>query len=335
MKILLILYLLFIRLLILSLNLNYIKSLKLIDCFLFSNEIQMLYFRLLELYNAIDYFIIVESTLTFSGNEKKLFYYELKDTLFKPFNNKIIYVIVDDMPYDKHINYNNIANETELEFAWYREYYQRNNIIKGINKISHLLNNNDLIFISDLDEIPDINILKRWKLNEVEINEILYLRLHNYKYNLECRLVHDQHISYVISYEMYKNALKEKYHNNYYYNNDYYNNYPTFLQDYRMIPYNKSITSLFVLDGGWHFSYFGDLYSIVNKIENFAHQEFNNNYYKNITRLSQLIQLNFDIFDRVYENGIKDVCYNKTKLENNIFMPYYVSLLIPLQQFGN
>ena len=66
---------------------------KIIDCFIFYNELDLLTYRLNLLNNIVDYFIIVESTHTFVGKEKKLFFDENKH-LFENFNNKIIFLTI-------------------------------------------------------------------------------------------------------------------------------------------------------------------------------------------------------------------------------------------------
>ena len=47
---------------------------KIIDCFTFYNELDLLNYRLNILNNVVDYFIIVESTHTHVGKEKNLIY---------------------------------------------------------------------------------------------------------------------------------------------------------------------------------------------------------------------------------------------------------------------
>ena len=47
---------------------------KIIDCFIFYNELDLLTYRLNLLNNIVDYFIIVESKHTFVGKEKNLFF---------------------------------------------------------------------------------------------------------------------------------------------------------------------------------------------------------------------------------------------------------------------
>ena len=66
---------------------------KIVDCFLFYNEIDLLKIRLEELYDVVDYFILVEGTLTFTGNVKNM-YFKDNINLFNKYLNKIIYIFI-------------------------------------------------------------------------------------------------------------------------------------------------------------------------------------------------------------------------------------------------
>ena len=124
----------------------------------------------------MDFFVLVESTLTFVGNEKPLFYQENKH-LFEKFNDKIIHVVVDDFPY-KNPN-------IESREQWENEIFQRNCISRGLNKLS--LQNNDVITITDLDEIPNPKILQQIKNNEILVDQNI-LELDFYTFNLEFKM---------------------------------------------------------------------------------------------------------------------------------------------------
>ena len=69
------------------------------DCFQFYNEIDILKIRLNVLKDVVDKVVLSESTTTFSGKSKPLYFEENKE-LFKEFEDKIIHVIVDDTPMD-------------------------------------------------------------------------------------------------------------------------------------------------------------------------------------------------------------------------------------------
>lgn len=107
---------------------------KIYDAFIFYNELDLLELRLEELTDVVDYFVLVEATKTFRNNDKPLYFSENKER-YKKFLNKIIHIVVDDMP--------------EGIDPWLRENHQRNCIIRGLTDIRE----NDLVIISDVDEI--------------------------------------------------------------------------------------------------------------------------------------------------------------------------------------
>tara|TARA_B100001057_G_scaffold320733_1_gene320965 strand:+ start:3835 stop:4647 length:813 start_codon:yes stop_codon:yes gene_type:complete len=104
------------------------------DCFSYWDEDLLLDLRLNILNNYVDYFVIVEGDKTWQNNPKKL---RFEIDKFEKFKDKIIYVPVTDLP--NGIN------------PYLRENHQRNSIINGLKNSK----DNDLIVISDLDEIPD------------------------------------------------------------------------------------------------------------------------------------------------------------------------------------
>ena len=108
---------------------------KVYDCFCFYNEFEILKIRLEELWDSVDYFVLVESIETQRGKPKPLYFEENKE-LFQKYLSKIIHVTVE---------------ERHPEFGlWEREWYQRNCISRGL---THCLPT-DIIIISDVDEIP-------------------------------------------------------------------------------------------------------------------------------------------------------------------------------------
>ena len=239
---------------------------KIIDSFIFYNELNLLEYRLSILNDFVDYFILVESTHTFTGKEKKLYYQENKD-IFDKFNKKIIHIIVEDFPYKyPNINYN-VNNQ------WQNEYFQRNCIIRGINLIKDKLKKADIILTSDVDEIPDPNILLKIKNNILDFdkNNLNKLTLDMYYYNLNYRLGDGQNWNGIklLTWETCKNInltfqqMRTWEHTNH----------------IRAIPY-----------GGWHLSYFGDIDFIIKKIQSFAHQEYNNDNYLNKEKLKNAIE---------------------------------------------
>ncbi len=119
------------------------------DCFQYFNEDHILDLRFNILNEKVDYFVISESTKTHQGKTKKL---NFDIDKFKKFKNKIIYIVSD---YKEDFNFTNHKGGESII-----EQHQRNSLINGIKKY----NDEDLIMISDIDEIP----------NPKKINSIQY-----------------------------------------------------------------------------------------------------------------------------------------------------------------
>ena len=109
---------------------------KVIDCFTFYNELEILELRLEELYDVVDLFILVEAEKTHKG-ENKRFIFEENKWRFQKWLDKIINVKVY---YPSHI-----------EDPWGREKFQRNSFMPTLYTLG--LSDNDVVFISDVDEI--------------------------------------------------------------------------------------------------------------------------------------------------------------------------------------
>jgi beta-1,4-mannosyl-glycoprotein beta-1,4-N-acetylglucosaminyltransferase len=163
------------------------KKRKIIDCFTFYNELEMLEYRLETLHHYIDTFILVEATLTHVGKPKELFF-EKNKHLFTKYN--IVHIIVDDFPFtEKNINCKN--NE-----QWVNEKFQRNCIARGLAKLE--LYPKDLIVISDVDEIPD-----PLTLIQCEIEGVYQLEQDFYYYNIESEMDHKWYFSKIMTWEWF------------------------------------------------------------------------------------------------------------------------------------
>lgn len=112
---------------------------RIFDCFTFYNELDLLEIRLNELDPVVDRFVLCEATATFRGEPKPLHFKENRDR-FQPFLDKIVHVVVDDMPKGR---------ETAAAY-WRKQKFQRNAITRGLGEAAA----DDLILLSDLDEIP-------------------------------------------------------------------------------------------------------------------------------------------------------------------------------------
>ena len=114
---------------------------KIFDCFSYWDEDLLLDLRLNILDSYVDYFVIVEGNKTWQNNPKE-FRFDINK--FEKFKKKIIYVKVEDLP--------------DGQNPYLRENHQRNSIIKGLK----YANKDDLIIISDLDEIPNPKSIQKF-----------------------------------------------------------------------------------------------------------------------------------------------------------------------------
>lgn len=239
---------------------------KVVDAFIFFNELELLDVRLNVLNDAVDYFVLVESTISHAGKDKPLYYKENK-SLFEKFNHKIIHHIVDDTPnsFDearkmfmketdetkKNILMHTLTtSNTAGETQWMREFYQHESVRVGMEKIE--LDDDDVIFNSDLDEI--------WNPDEeypIDDWNIVKLRQHVYTGFLNVRSSEEWYGTY---YTKYKNIKKAS------------SNHLDTASKTRHVYRNN---------GGWHFTYQGGIEKIKTKLENFGHQEYNNDRIKN------------------------------------------------------
>lgn len=115
----------------------------------------MLEIRLNILNDYVDKFIIVENTETFSGVLKPI-NFNKEDERWSKWKDKIIHYVVDDFPLDDEIY--NMAIQSPCtgnkEHYWVREFYLKESARKALIGC----NDDDIVFISDMDEIwnPDI-----------------------------------------------------------------------------------------------------------------------------------------------------------------------------------
>lgn len=236
------------------------------DAFIFFNELELLEIRLNILNEHVDYFVIIECTKTFSGLDKELFF-EKNKHLFEKYEDKIIHLIIDNSPnsFDEARERLSNSNTSDIEkevlnsaltsssvpdgaLHWLREFYQRESIKKALVG----LNDDDICFVSDVDEI--------WNPNSIidhSKDDIFKLRQLPYVYFLNNRSDEPWAGTLVTNYRNIKNEC---------------------LNHLRI----RSVDSCTLIEnGGWHFTYQGGADRVKKKIESYGHQEFNNDGVKN------------------------------------------------------
>ena len=229
---------------------------RIFDCFMFYDEEMMLDLRLNYLNDYVDKFVIVESSYTHSGESRKLLFNEKK---FEKFRDKIIYLVLSEQPENllqiKDSDSFNKKNSGYHLNALKRENFQRNAIIKGLASAKP----DDLIIISDVDEIPN---LENNELTNCKNKIILFKqKIYNYKFNLELKS-HEWFGSRacsknnLISPQWLRN-IKPK-------------NYPLWRLDV-FFSNNKYINIKFIENGGWHFSNLKSPAELDKKMRTFLH----------------------------------------------------------------
>ena len=146
---------------------------------MFFDEEQILDLRLNVLNETVDFFVIVESIYNHRGEKRELIF---NKNNFSKFKDKIIYLIHDEIPKQvETVNQNDSESEKNRKYimnAVYRENSQRNYISQGIKEAEK----NDIILISDVDEIPKFENIN---IREITNNIIMFKQyMFHYKYNL-------------------------------------------------------------------------------------------------------------------------------------------------------
>jgi beta-1,4-mannosyl-glycoprotein beta-1,4-N-acetylglucosaminyltransferase len=134
-----------------------------VDCFPFFNELDLLEIRLNTLSDVVDHFVLVEAEKTQSLLRKPL-YYSMNQERFVKFKDRIVHVVIpaEDCP-DNNID------------LWQMENFQRDQILRGLNKWN--LTSDDLVLISDVDEIPHPDAVRdiyRSSIPSVAINMVFH-----------------------------------------------------------------------------------------------------------------------------------------------------------------
>ena len=195
-----------------------------IDTFIINNELHTLELRLQILNEVMDHFIIVESTVEHSGRTKPLYFNDNKQH-FDNWKDKITHIIVEDTP--------NSGND-----RWIRENFQRNAILRGLENFKH----QDLVFMSDIDEIPDPDAVKNNKIGG-------YRQVYSMYYINTICTTENWVGTTALRCSEYRRLSPQTIRNNRY-------NLPN------------------IVPGGWHFAYMMSIEQIHHKLGAFAHSEY-------------------------------------------------------------
>src|SRR5579872_3126968 len=147
--------------------------------FTFFNELDLLEIMLQELWDVVDRFILVESTRTFSGQEKEL-HYATNKYRFQQWWPKLHHVIVHDMPLGVD--------------SWTRERHQRNAIGWGLVGCRP----SDRVLLCDADEIADPKLVADCKPS---MHEVVRFQMKHYIGYFDCRWNDETSWARIMTYE--------------------------------------------------------------------------------------------------------------------------------------
>jgi len=265
---------------------------KIFDCFMYFDEDLILDLRLNILDKYVDYFVIVESVFTHRGEKRKLLFNRDK---YRKFKDKIIYLIYEENP--KHVEevFNDDSHEEKsrkyILNAAYRENGQRNFILNGLENAK----SDDLILISDVDEIPNLKDIDLKKINQ----KIILFRqdMFYYKFNLKlpnliwkgtkaCKK------KYLKSPQWLRNIKDRK--------------YPFYRLD-TLFSNTKYINIKFIDNGGWHFSNIKTAAEIELKLKSYLHhREFDENP-MTLNEIDKIIENKRAIYDLKVDKKINKI----------------------------
>ncbi|BDT68066.1 hypothetical protein os1_22480 [Comamonadaceae bacterium OS-1] len=232
----------------------YNKTPLIYDCFTYNGEDDLLWLRLETLKNVVDKVIIAEATRTFTGKEKKLRFDASK---FGDFSKKIEYIIVNDL------NPNPAS-------PWDNENHQRNALARFISlQTSNPLKDDDWIILSDVDEIPRPDSIKKFDPNRYK-SGLLEQRNYFYAFNNQAQ-------SDGINDEWWRKVRVTTFKQF----NEWFGSMQS-LRDFRTTGpmrgfkrYWNKLKTQNLSDAGWHFSYLMTPEEIIEKLAAFSHQEVN------------------------------------------------------------
>jgi|TARA_Y100000389_G_C17347868_1_gene456819 beta-1,4-mannosyl-glycoprotein beta-1,4-N-acetylglucosaminyltransferase len=255
---------------------------KIFDCFMYFDEELVLDLRLNILYQDVDYFVIVESIYNHKGERRDLLFDIQK---FQKFRNKIIYLVYDEIPdLVESINDTDDEKEKDRKYimnALYRENTQRDFILEGLNNAD----NNDLILISDVDEIPKLSSLN---FNQIDDEIILFKQdMFYYKYNLAL-----PNFKWTGTKATKKSRLKSPQ----WLRNVKDKKYPFYRID-TMFSDKKYTNIKIIKDGGWHFTNIKTPKMIQHKLKSYLHHREFDQASLSILEINELVEKKQALYD--------------------------------------
>lgn len=283
---------------------------KIFDCFMYFDEELVLDVRFHHLYKYVDYFVIVESEFNHKGEKRDL---NFDINKFSKFKDKILYLVKNNQPQEineiSEADSENDKNNKYIINAAYRENSQRNFIMEGLKKA----NDEDIILVSDVDEIPKIDNID---FNNIKEKIFLFKQdMFYYKFNLSipnfkwtgtkgCKFKNLKNPQWL------RNIKDRKYP---------FYRFDTYFSE------NKYISIKIVDDGGWHFSYLKSANEIEHKLKSYLHHREFDLQSISIKQIEEIIKNKMAIYDLKADKtankvgtGVKLQNFDKQKLPRYI-----------------
>lgn len=263
-----------------------------IDTILFYNELDLLEIRLNILNEVVDKFVIVEATQTFTGNTKPLYFKENKDR-YKKWEHKIIHYVVEGLSDEEWAKAKMSPNVGAGEHQWVREFCQKERMLVALS----FCKDDDIVFISDLDEIWNPKIIPTAKHGEV------YRPIQTaYHYFLNNRS--DQDINGWVGTRFGTFKTLRQYGVNHFRT-------------------EREVKSIPIENGGWHFTFQGGLEKIKDKLNNYSHQEYQPlsgefHIQKSMNENKDFLNRGFNLWKD--ESGLPDYLLNNKEKWKTLFL---------------
>ena len=287
---------------------------KIFDCFMFYDEDLLLDLRLNILDQHVDFFVIVESKYFHNGKERQL-KFDIKK--YEKFENKIIYIVHENEPSGIHkVNKEDdegIKSYKLITNAHLRENDQRNHISQGLNNAT----DNDLILISDVDEIPNFESINLEKIKNQLIffeQSLFYYKLNRYLPNFIWYGTKGCKKKYLKSPQWLRNIKSKKF---------------LFWRLDTLLSDTKYMNKYFINDGGWHFSNLKNAEDIELKLKSYLHHRDYEVEELGAKKINELIKNNQTIYDMFGDKTSKKYGDDKRKkLEKYEFsnLPEFIKL---------
>ena len=284
---------------------------RIFDCFMFYDEEVVLDIRLNSLKNSVDCFVIVESKFYHNGKKREL---KFNIDNFPKFKDKIIYIVQDEEPSNleqiKKSDEESLITQKIISNAHKRENFQRNLINKGLDKA----NEDDLIMISDVDEIPslkDLNVARADNKIIIFEQNIFYYKLNRYLQGFIWHGTKACKKKNLKSPQWIRNVKNKKFN---------FWRLDTFFSE------TKHINKIFIKEGGWHFSNLKNPVEIENKLKSYLHHRDFEVENIDLKEISKSMRNNETVYDMFADKRQKKFSENKKKL--NLYpknkLPQYI-----------